>query len=591
MKYFYFFLIFFWGIYSVQAQDLQNTLNSIVKKASDWSATHIEAGKEHDEFSSNSDQSTKMQDALSDKANEIAKQISNELGSLATQIDALANAGKLDNVVDLLDKNLNTDPYNIVCGLAPSLIETLGLGIARQAKTEKTAAGLLKILEKAEKFLSFYQGELNKLSGKLDGIGAKPAMRDAAQRLIANARVTAYERLITDSLASIGKSGQAEVVNFFIKKGLKHKSDKIRLGVVKAFAYYANADTNELLELLKKEKDPRVTTMAITAIGAQGKNTPEVKDALKKALGHKSDLVAASAADAAAQLKLYSLIPDMIAVMDKREGKIDEDLERALTQMTGETHHENAKVWEIRWKNFLSSKLVDGQAAQLPNVAKTENKEEKQGGSFSYYGITTSSKKMIFILDISGSMRAAAAEDEKVVSGESRVVTKEEKVEGTTKMDVAKKHLIRAIEKLDPKTTFNIIVYSNTFHQWNKEMVQASPASKKEAIMFIEKQEAKGATNIFDPLESAIQIAGRGAFDKHYDIACDTIFLLTDGSPNRGRVPNAEDIIKEVEKLNELGRITIHTIGIGPQQNSKFLRELAGKFNGQYEGRGTKAPR
>ncbi len=573
-----------------QSQEFINTLNTLVEQAKSWVATEIEAGKEHSEFSADDDQSTGMQNALHNKADSLSQKIREITTTLNGHITSLATDGKLDAIYTVLDKNLNTEPYNVVCGNTNAIIETFAVALGRYAKDEKAAENLLKILEKSDGFLDFYESELVKLSSKLDGSGAKPAMRDAAQRLIINAKLTAYERLISDTLTAVGTAGQSEVCDFFQKKGLKHKSWQIRLGIIKALSRNANfKDISGLLEVIKNDKDARVVSMALQALTTKGNASAEVKEALKKALANKSDLIAAATANAIASFKLHSLIPDIIAVLAKSTGKLSEDLERSLKMMTGESHEENAKVWEIRWKTVLAEKLVDGQPSPLASNNANENKEEKKAG-FSYYGITTSSKKIIFLFDISGSMRKPAAEDEKIVSGESRVVDKEEKVEGTTKIDVAKKQLIKAIEKLDPKTTFNVIVFSNTFHRWNKEMMLATPANKKDVTDFISKQPAKGATNIFDPLEVAIQSAGRGTFDKQYDISCDTIFLVTDGSPNRGRVSNADDIIKEVAKLNELGRLTIHAIGIGPEQNSGFMKELTEKNGGTYESRGTKMP-
>lgn len=574
-----------------QSQEFTNTLTTLVEQAKSWVATEMEAGKEHSEFNADDDRSTAIQNALHDKADNLAQKIRELTGTLNSHISTLANDGKTDILYDILDKNLNNEPYNVVCGNTNAIIETLGIALGRYAKDEKAAGNLLKILEKADTFLATYEGELAKLATKLDGSNAKPAMRDAAQRLIINAKVTAYERLISESLASAGANGQTEVSDFLQKKGLKHKSWQVRLGVLKALSKNANfKDVSGLLEVAKSDKDARVAAMAIQAIAYKGNISAEVKEALKKALGNKTDVVVSAAANTIAILKIHSLIPDIIAALAKSTGKLSEDLERALKMMTGESHEENAKVWEIRWKTVLAEKLVDGQPSPLlASNQGNETKEEKKAG-FSYYGITTASKKIVFIFDISGSMRKPAAEDEKIVSGESRVVDKEEKIEGTTKIDVAKKQLIKAIEKLDPKTSFNVIVFSNTFHRWSKEMQLATPANKKDVTDFINKQPAKGATNIFDPIEAAIQAAGRGAFDKHYEVACDTIFLVTDGSPNRGRVSNADDIIKEVAKMNELGRITIHAIGIGPEQNSKFMRELTEKNGGTYESRGTKTP-
>ena len=64
----------------------------------------------------------------------------------------------------------------------------------------------------------------------------------------------------------------------------------------------------------------------------------------------------------------------------------------------------------------------------------------------------------------------------------------------------------------------------------------------------------------------------------------DTIFLLSDGVPNRGRVTNLETLLDAITKRNRTTRIVIHAIGIGEAAGSTFLKELARRNGGQYAG-------
>ena len=64
------------------------------------------------------------------------------------------------------------------------------------------------------------------------------------------------------------------------------------------------------------------------------------------------------------------------------------------------------------------------------------------------------------------------------------------------------------------------------------------------------------------------------------DKRVDTIYLLTDGLPTRGRLTAPEAILKEIKLLNRTRGVTIHTIAFGAESN--LLRQLAEQNGGQY---------
>ena len=76
-------------------------------------------------------------------------------------------------------------------------------------------------------------------------------------------------------------------------------------------------------------------------------------------------------------------------------------------------------------------------------------------------------------------------------------------------------------------------------------------------------------TNVFDTLEAALK-----------DRRIDTIYLLTDGVPTRGRITEPGAILEEIGIQNRLRGVTIHCIAFG--EESKFLEDLAKQNGGQY---------
>ncbi len=78
-------------------------------------------------------------------------------------------------------------------------------------------------------------------------------------------------------------------------------------------------------------------------------------------------------------------------------------------------------------------------------------------------------------------------------------------------------------------------------------------------------------------------ISGRSE-KKNMTKGADTIFLMTDGAPNRGKFFEPVMILKEIKRINKERGISIHAIGIGGH-NAGFLQQLAAENNGKYMAR------
>jgi hypothetical protein len=209
--------------------------------------------------------------------------------------------------------------------------------------------------------------------------------------------------------------------------------------------------------------------------------------------------------------------------------------------------------------------------------------------SDSYYGIETgSSKKVVYVVDISGSMEGKAETDLKgnvistVGSKTGNIIGN--KVGGTvgkiiskqtnnqlTKLGKAKKELMPSIRGLSEDTYFTIIVFENAVKKLNKQLVQANATNKTLAVAYLEKLESGGGTNMSDALEEAFGLT---------DV--ETIFVLSDGSPNEGKIPDTQGILNAVAKWNSAKKVKIHTIGLGEDCDKDFMKKLASENGGQF---------
>jgi len=183
-----------------------------------------------------------------------------------------------------------------------------------------------------------------------------------------------------------------------------------------------------------------------------------------------------------------------------------------------------------------------------------------------FYGLRIYSTRVLFVVDISLSMEEPANEE----GGDRK------------KIDVAKAELSRAIKALPEDARFGMMTFSGTFEIWERGLVDATSVARKRGLAWVEKLETRAATNVFDALEAAFQLGMPGSPHRSAAGAPDTIYLVSDGQPTVGKFTANEDIQRYVRMWNETRGIKIHCIGVGPEQDVEFLRELAEKNGGHY---------
>lgn len=271
---------------------------------------------------------------------------------------------------------------------------------------------------------------------------------------------------------------------------------------------------------------------------------------------------------------------------------------KALERLSGMNFGEKAEDWATWWKNteatFEFPKPVDPD-----KVVKREKGYESGTSVAQFYGIVIDSKRVCFVIDISGSMVEKSGDPESV---------------GLTRMDVAKRELDKIVDQLPPGTLFNIVPFSSDVEAWldhigdlpkgvgskNKPPVKKGPSTgdakdtnkeaekdekqklkeaeeqkkidealRAKAHEYVKRLAADGGTNIHDALERA--------FD---DPEVDTIFFLTDGDPTYGREIAPTAIREAVQRWNVTRKIQINCISIG--NDFDLLKWIAADSGGEY---------
>ena len=195
---------------------------------------------------------------------------------------------------------------------------------------------------------------------------------------------------------------------------------------------------------------------------------------------------------------------------------------------------------------------------QKPPISYEVGKTGSGGGKSSFYGIPVNkNEKIIFIIDLSGSMSARTPE-------------------GLSRVEAMKKELISMLT-LRPKETagngsFFIVEYESNINYFPPEKSLypfSSVLHVETAVKHIQKLGASGGT--------AMGAAWNAVFKLTDQNEIDTIFFLTDGEPTDC---SEKDLLQMVCQWNLKRKIKINCIAVG--RESDLLRQLAENNKGIY---------
>lgn len=214
----------------------------------------------------------------------------------------------------------------------------------------------------------------------------------------------------------------------------------------------------------------------------------------------------------------------------------------ALTRLTGERHWRDAAAWTTWWKDaksgFQPAKIAEADLEKL--VKELADADE---AILDFYGIKLEGQYILFLLDSSGSMQ-----------GE--------------RMESLKRELLGLLQSMDESYRFGMVLFPMDRFP-TRGIEPATARFKEKAARFIDKMNALGGT----PLSESVEYAFEKVVEDHN---VDTIYILTDGDPNRDPI----DVRLMIKDLNEMLLTRIHTISIG--QPSDFLKNVALDNGGKY---------
>ncbi|MFQ5507521.1 MAG: VWA domain-containing protein, partial [Planctomycetota bacterium] len=292
------------------------------------------------------------------------------------------------------------------------------------------------------------------------------------------------------------------------------------------------------------------------------------------------------------RIRSKSSIPVLIRVLEEAKaskGKIHVSgtlftaIEESLADLTGFwAPAKEPEKWRSWWTGVASEFVM---APPKKALRSRLNKTKSVG----FFGIPVTGNRVVFILDVSGSMLCPLGQ-----------VFEQSKMPYTgvtnSRMNKAKEELIAAVNGMTADDRFNVVLFESSVKVWQKKLVPATPKNKKALEGYVKKIKAWGGTALYDGLDKALNIQEQRKKGARYGEPVDEIFLLSDGQPNQGQVVDPAEILDFVTNWNKGAMVRIHTVFLGtgrdppspgiPQDFMKpvdLMKAIAKANNGRFK--------
>jgi HEAT repeat protein len=389
---------------------------------------------------------------------------------------------------------------------------------------------------------------------------------------------------------SLGKySGGTEALTEL----LADKSWEVRRRAIEALASGGDPAVAASIQPLAADKEPAVRSAAFEGLAAL-RSELAVAPAIA-ALADPVWQVRASAIGALRVVRHRDAIEPLIARMALEEGRLVADIGDALGAITGRNFGQRLELWQHFWTTYRDRFQIPTEAelAKLREKQKQTAEQYKASKQTTYHGIETPSRRIVFVIDVSGSMENLVVEKERFQDGG---------YPSMLRIDIVKTELARTIESLEDYVEFNVFAFATAVKPWKSGLVKANVLNKSSAMDWVKRLAAiggaskedlaqagltgaanldAGKTNTHGALMAALGVPARGGTAADYAVEVDTIFFLSDGRPTVGEYVDPTDVLRQVREANALRKVVIHAIAIGEFQK-EFMKQLAEENGGVF---------
>jgi len=381
--------------------------------------------------------------------------------------------------------------------------------------------------------------------------------------------------------------------------GIAVQIPKVYKGITEALAGMTDEEAFKFYEAEAKGSN-EVRRIYLADVLSEMKH-PKAAELLGVLAEERNTAVLRSTVAALGKLRLKECVEPLLRILERLETAKDRgqvyqetrDAIFAVTSLDFDVMADWKKWWDVAKATFDPEKKPDG---------ATQTRKPVRDAAADFAGRKIFGKNMVFVIDTSGTMQYVMKDD---IPGLARADgtdraggTQEPDERGTaedqrlakfwTRMEMAKRSLIKALEGLDARARVNVLEFNTKVKSMQKTPFALTPEMKKKATDWVKRMKWMPNGNTYT------QLAIEEAFGT--DRTTTEIYFLSDGIPSKDGVRNdpTGPILEKVEALNRFRKVKIHTFGYDPVsitegmehpglvQANDFLKKLAKSTGGTF---------
>jgi von Willebrand factor type A domain len=233
----------------------------------------------------------------------------------------------------------------------------------------------------------------------------------------------------------------------------------------------------------------------------------------------------------------------------------------SLAELTGQPFGEVPELW-ARWYAERGQGMQPISPSRAAEIRATREDLRADAGTqtVQFFGIPLRGERIVFVIDVSGSMQAETSPDARATGSEAG---------GRMRMAVAKEQLAQAIRALPEAVAFEVVTFDSSVRSFDRGPDTATKSRVEKALKFVAGLRPGSGTNLWGGLAKALEYEG-----------VDTIVLLSDGEPSEGEIIQPAKVASTFLARNRWRGIRVHTIAFGLRLG--LLEALARQSGGQY---------
>jgi len=331
-----------------------------------------------------------------------------------------------------------------------------------------------------------------------------------ALRRFLSDRVPGPERAL--AVQALGRLGGDRVYEELLDRVGEERDDRVLQATEEAFRKGPPDWADRLLQRVHEAPDPLTRAAVMRMLGALPGEAARQRVRLRASMA--DDWCPwATAIHALADDKDPEALAELEKLLDASDPAVLTAALESLTRITRKQFGRDVVKWKAWLRTREQTEAIEKaeEAAGGERRTYAENPERRTVAGH-FFGIPIRGKKVVFVFDVSASMRY--------------------------KLPIAYEQLSLAVKSLPSSAMFEVVFFNEHVWPWRGRLSHADPITKELLLEHLDTIEIKSYTNLFDSIEKALSLEP------------DEVFVISDGAPNRGRKKFPSDIRAGILELN-----------------------------------------